>query len=183
MIKNILLSALLIFIVQANIFLQEETDYKSHEILKALNEYRASKGLTPVPFSRAMTTVAIAHVKDLAENNPDKGEKCNMHSWSISKKWSDCCYTPDHKKAQCMWNKPRELTDYIGNGYEIAASSSAGAEITIKNAMELWEKSWAHNDVMLNLSPWEVPWQAVGAAIYKGYAVVWFGNEKDLTKQ
>ena len=63
--------------------------------------------------------VAEAHVQDLSYNQPVGGQ-CNMHSWSDRGSWSGCCYTDDHAASQCMWDKPRELTRYPGNGFEIA---------------------------------------------------------------
>ena len=80
-----------------------------------------------------------------------------------------------------MWNKPRELTTYPGNGYEIAAWSSI--DITAQEAISLWKESAGHNNVILNMDTWSnVEWKAMGAAIYKGYAVVWFGKETDPEK-
>jgi hypothetical protein len=46
--------------------------------------------------------------------------KGNLHSWSVSTYWSGGAYTSDHKYPEIMWNKPGELTDFTGNGYENA---------------------------------------------------------------
>ncbi len=147
---------------------------------EVINAYRVEKGLTEINISTALTAVAQAHVKDLADNQPDGGE-CNLHSWSGKGSWTACCYTSDHAQAQCMWDKPREITDYQGNGYEIAAWSSN--EITANEALALWQKSEGHHNVILNKDIWaNNDWNAIGAAIYKGYAVVWFGKEADTSK-
>ena len=45
------------------------------------------------------------------------------------------------KTLPCMWNKPRELTSYIGDGYEIAYWSSEGA--TAAAALNGWKKAGA----------------------------------------
>ncbi len=146
------------------------------KLAEVINEYRASKGLSKIPISPSLTKVAQLHVKDLAENHPNQGV-CNLHSWSDKGNWSACCYTSDHKNAKGMWNKPKELTSYKGYGYEIAASSSA--ELTAELALSIWKTSRGHHNVILNKGMWKKEWKAMGAAIYKGYAVVWFGHEKD----
>jgi hypothetical protein len=141
-------------------------------------KYRKSKSLPPIPFSPALTIVAQTHAKDLTENNPDQG-RCNLHSWSNKGIWSPCCYTGDHAKAQCMWDKPRELTSYRGNGYEISAWSSD--DITAAEALEMWKGSPGHHACVINSGIWKESWQAIGIGIYQGYALVWFGNEPDLS--
>jgi len=144
---------------------------------EVINAYRVEKGLSEIPISTSLTTVAEAHVKDLADNQPNGGV-CNMHSWSDNGSWAACCYTDDHAQAECMWNKPRELTSYQGNGYEIAAWSSN--DITAEQALRIWQGSEGHHNVILNKDIWEnTDWNAIGAAIYEGYAVVWFGKELD----
>lgn len=172
--KIIILSLIFLVIGKVN---AQSLDADSKLLFDAVNNYRKSKGLKDIPYSPALTKVAQTHVKDLADNHPDQGE-CNMHSWSENGTWTACCYTPDHHRAQCMWDKPRELTKYRGNGYEVAASGV----IDIEGAMGLWKDSPSHNDVILNLDIWDVPWLAMGAAIYNGYAVVWFGNQRDMTE-
>lgn len=77
-----------------------------------------------------------------------------------------------------MWDKPRELTSYPGDGYEIAHWSSAGA--TAQSSFQGWKKSRGHNATMINLGIWkQVSWQAIGIAIHEEYSVVWFGKELD----
>jgi hypothetical protein len=120
--------------------------------------------------------VAQLHATDLEENRPDTGG-CIMHSWSEKHKWQGCCYTADHAQKQCMWNKPRELTSYTGNGYEISAQYSEG--IDAKEALALWKGSKYHNAVILNMDAYKAKWNAIGIGIYKRYSVIWFGHEVD----
>src|SRR5512138_235757 len=89
------------------------------DLYKLANQYRQDKGLSTVPLSKSLTYVAQLHVKDLAGNHP-YNRRCNLHSWSEYGPWSPCCYTEDHKRAACMWDKPSELTNYRSPGYEIA---------------------------------------------------------------
>lgn len=142
-----------------------------------INEYRKKKKLPKIPLSKSLTFVAQTHSKDLMENEPVKGN-CNGHSWSSKGNWTSCCYTPDHKEKECMWNKPKELTSYTSNGYEIAYYSSAGA--SAEQALAIWQKSKGHNPLLINSGIWkEDQWNAIGIGIYKNYATVWFGVETD----
>lgn len=94
-------------------------------LIDLVNAYRGEHGLPAIPASSSLCTVGQTHVEDLKTNAPHtQPGGCNLHSWSDAGTWTPCCYTPDHAQAQCMWNKPRELTVYPGNGYE---NGSAGA--------------------------------------------------------
>lgn len=159
---------------------------EEQKLYRLINDYRKKNNLPPVPLSASLTKVARAHVEDLQKNKPDARENCNMHSWSDQGNWSSCCYTRDHKEAACMWNKPGELTDYKGNGYEIAYGTSdpasTGFEATAEKALAAWQGSPGHNAVILNKGNWKPEWNAIGIGIYKAYAVVWFGREKDPDK-
>lgn len=154
---------------------------KEQALIDTIQAYRLSRGLPEIPVSRALTVVADAHVRDLNENAPHKDDfdNCNLHSWSDSGAWSGCCYTDDHDKAECMWDKPSELTAYEGNGYEIALGAS-DITVTPGGAIRGWQKSPAHNRVILNKGQWQAyDWGAMGVSIKKGFAVVWFGQQSD----
>lgn len=144
--------------------------------------YRKSKKLKSIPFSTKLTRVAQAHVRDLAANfDYDNRGECNPHSWSDKGTWTACCYTGDPSLASCMWNKPKEIAGYEGEGYEIAYFSSAGA--SAYEGLEGWKKSSGHNPVLINSGIWsKVEWRAVGIGIYEQYAVVWFGELEDKSK-
>jgi hypothetical protein len=144
-------------------------------LAKLINDYRASIKLPRVPISPAMTRVAQAHVHDLDVNKP-VSDACNMHSWSKQGTWSGCCYDGSRESARCMWNKPKEIANYRGNGYEIAANASG---ITPEHALGLWQNSPAHHAVMINKEQWSKPWRALGVAVRGDYAVAWFGEQSD----
>lgn len=151
-------------------------DDDDFELVQVINDYRVSQGLPAIPVSDAMMTVAVAHAQDLAAADLDWDGACNAHSWSDDGPWTGCCYTSDHAQAECMWNKPRELTDYPGNGYEIAARGYGSAQ----DALVGWQGSSGHHNVILNADIWEdITWQAIGGANFGGYHVVWFGEEAD----
>lgn len=154
---------------------------EEHKLYELIMEYRKSKKLPPIPISAKLTMVAQAHTRDLSMNYKfDPGNKCNPHSWSKKGKWSSCCYTNDHKAAQCMWDKPREISQYEGNGYEIAYYSSKGA--TAAEGLEGWKRSPGHNPLIINDGMWsKVEWKGIGIGIYGEYGVVWFGEVADDT--
>lgn len=148
------------------------------ELIDLVNEYRGENGLPAIPASPSLCIVGHTHAEDLATNAPHSAPGCNLHSWSDVGPWTACCYTDDHAQAQCMWDKPSELTSYPGNGYENAAGG--GGELTPQEALDLWKSSPGHNAVILNQGNWsDNAWGALGAGMYEGYAVLWFGEETD----
>lgn len=145
-------------------------------LARLVNEYRKANDLAPLPLSRSLSKVARLHARDLARHGFD--DECSIHSWSSDGPWTPCCYAPDHRAATCMWNKPRELTDYEGVGYEIGYWFSAGARPN--GALDTWTRSGLHDDVLRNRGRWRVrTWRAVGIGIAGNFAVAWFGEEKD----
>ncbi|MBL4635883.1 MAG: hypothetical protein JKY56_18630 [Kofleriaceae bacterium] len=148
------------------------------QLIALVNDYRGENGLSPIPASPSLCMVGASHVGDLQTNSPDAPANCNLHSWSDQGTWSACCYTADHAQAQCMWDKPRQLTAYPGNGFENAARS--GGTISPTQALNLWKGSPGHNAVILNQGNWASQnWQALGAGMENGYAVLWFGTSVD----
>lgn len=142
-------------------------------------QYRQQHHLESIPLSQSLTIVAQTHAKDLSENYQfDIKNKCNPHSWSRKGNWTSCCYTNDHTKASCMWTKPKELTGYPGNGFEIAYYSSGGANA--QEGLDGWKISPGHNPLLINSGTWSnVKWKAIGIGIYNEYGLVWFGEESD----
>ncbi|NHQ61009.1 CAP domain-containing protein [Chlorobium sp. BLA1] len=146
------------------------------QLYRLLMDYRRSEGKPPIPVSPNLSRVARLHVRDL-EAHPPSGS-CNLHSWSEYGSWQPVCYNGG-ESVQRMWSKPRELTSYNGNGFEVAACTSSGRMLP-SHALSLWEGSSAHNAVITNSGKWErLQWNAVGVAISGSYAVVWFGEESD----
>ncbi|MBN1819186.1 MAG: hypothetical protein JW833_00635 [Prolixibacteraceae bacterium] len=159
----------------------KEEEYPDN-LTEAVNIYRTEKGLNKIPESASLNFVAETHVQDLFYNHPDTG-LCNSHSWSGEGNWTAGCYTNDLSGAEIMWNKPFELTTYTGYGYEITAFSTSG-NITIEQIMAQWKKSEEHNNIILSRGTWSsVEWKAIGSAVFKNYAVVWFGKEPDITTE
>ncbi len=161
----------------------DDGDDKAKSLVRFINQYRRENGLNEIPYSPWLTYVGRWHVSDLETNNPDSGS-CNLHSWSNKGSWSQCCYTGDHARASCMWDKPREISKgaYKGNGFEIACGRKGISELTTYSALECWKGSSPHLDVILNRGIWaKYKWKAIGAGISSHYAVVWFAEESDTS--
>lgn len=154
---------------------------KEAKLYYIINAYRESQGLQKLSFSKSLTIVARTHVSDsntyTPENQRDsRGMQGNLHSWSNHGSWTPVVYTSDHEYAANMWSKPRELTSYTGNGYEI--SSWYSGRITPEDALDLWKNSSGHNAVMTTQGNWS-DLKTMGVAIDGKYAHVWFGSAAD----
>lgn len=161
------------------------SETEEEKLGRLINEYRQSVGLATIPIGVHMTTVARAHARDTAVSSdtiPSFGERCNLHSWSSNTfdglRFSSCCYTSDHAQAQCMWDKPKELTPLTGEGFEISA---VGYE-SVEAALDGWKKSPGHNSVIVNLGTWNsVTFTSMGVGVDTREKVyhVWFYREGD----
>lgn len=154
---------------------------KEAKLYYIINAYRERQGLQKLSFSKSLTTVARTHVSDsntyTPENQRDsRGMQGNLHSWSNHGSWTPLVYTSDHEYAANMWSKPRELTSYTGNGYEISSWNSDN--ITPEDALDLWKNSSGHNAVMTTQGNWS-DLKTMGVAIDGKYAHVWFGSAAD----
>lgn len=154
---------------------------KEAKLYYIINAYRESQGLQKLSFSKSLTIVARTHVSDSNNYTPEnqrdsRGMQGNLHSWSNHGSWTPVVYTSDHEYAANMWSKPRELTSYTGNGYEISSWNSGN--ITPEDALDLWKNSSGHNAVMTTQGNWS-DLKTMGVAIDGKYAHVWFGSAAD----
>ena len=154
---------------------------KEAKLYYMINAYRESLGLPKLSFSKSLTEVATAHVRDSNAYTPEnqidsRGMQGNLHSWSGNGSWTRLVYTRDHNYANGMWSKPREITNYTGNGYEISAQYSG--LISPETAFGLWKNSSAHNEVMITSGMWS-DLKTMGVSIDGHYAHVWFGSDTD----
>jgi len=166
------------FIITTSSVIAQELSTDESELYDLVMKYRKVKGLPGIPLSKSLTIVAQTHAKDLDENYVDD-TKCNLHSWSNNGNWKPVCYTKNHAQAELMWSKPKELTSYQGNGYEIAFAENEEYLADAENALENWKSSKDHNAVILNKGVWKKKWNAIGIGIYGSFAVIWFGKELD----
>ena len=158
---------------------------KEAKLYYMINAYRESLGLPKLSFSKSLTEVARAHVRDsntyTPENQVDsRGVQGNLHSWSGNGSWTPVVYTSDHYYMYDMWRKPREITNYTGNGYEISSWSSG--MISPERALNLWKNSPGHNSIMTTQITGDADWsdlKTMGVSIDGGSAHVWFGSDAD----
>ena len=154
---------------------------REEELAKLVNEYRQSKGLKPLKISKSLTFVARTHNNDQNKYyddswKDDRGIEANLHSWSKNGKWSPVMYTEDHKHQEGMWNKPKELTNFKVDGYEISAMSDFTREDAAARALHIWKRSTGHNAVITGLKHWNTI-SVMGVSINGGYADIWFADE------
>jgi hypothetical protein len=156
------------------------------ELIMLVNRYREQRGLPSIEVSRSLTTVARLHASDLQHHTPNQGTdsrgmECNMHSWSSHGSWTAGCYTSDHRFADLMRSKPREITAnaYDGAGYEVVYWTS-GQPTTPALAFESWSRSPDHRALLFETGKWSgIHFKAIGAAFSENYVVLWFGQRTD----
>ena len=156
---------------------------REEELAKKINDYRKSKGLKPLKVSKSLTFVARTHNNDqnlyYNENWKDqRGIPANLHSWSNHGKWKPVMYTPDHKYQEGMWNKPKELTNFKVDGYEISAMSDFTTDDAASRALNIWKNSQGHNKVIVGEDDWNTI-SVMGVSINGGYADIWFADESN----
>jgi len=133
--------------------LEESTHTLSKEeetLVDLINRFRVSLGKSSLPVVRSLSFVARTHARDLVLNEPDTYERvenhffsvCNVHSWSERSGTHPCCYRSNENSEanrECMYEKPRELSSYLGKGFEIIASFQPFRSVT-SNGEERIEK-------------------------------------------
>ncbi len=150
---------------------------KERLLTEKINELRMQYGKKVVPLSKSLTYVAKLHIEDLAKNRPDTSI-CNLSSWSDKGNWTPCCYNKYVVNHDCMWKKPKELTNYIYRGYEIAVYFQDS--ISIDSLEALWFDSKKVLDFILTQGDWsKKTWRAMGVAVNDNYVSIWFGQRAD----
>lgn len=153
-----------------------ELSSEERTLYDKIMDYRQENDLPSIPVSRSLTFVAQVHARDTAATDFPDG--CNRHSWSDDGPWQGGCYTSDHANAEIMWEKPKELTDYPGIGFEISHYNSAGT--TARSSLNGWQSSPGHDRLIRNAGQWSSEeWQAIGIGVFETEAHVWFGREAD----
>lgn len=150
-------------------------------LFNMINDMRSQAKMSLIPLSPSLSIVAHAHIDDLIITKPqDNG--CSLHSWSASGKWTACCNTKDPSGILCMKSKPKEITGYPGNGYELIYWGEDNA--TPADAASLWQKVDASSDMILSRGKWKnYQWKAIGVGIKDGYAVLWLGDKPDVLQK
>ena len=163
-------------------YLSQDLTCEEKKLYNLIMEYRKDNKLKKIPISSSLTLVAQIHLKDLIHNKPDL-KKGNAHSWSNKGNWSSVNYLGYQHQARYIWDKPRELTSYKGDGFEIVCGSNKCCSdfvMTAEYALDSWIKSTNHNNMIINKKNFKkIEWKSIGIAVKNGFAVVWFGKEKD----
>ena len=162
----------------------DELSLTELDLYHLIMDYRATKGLAPIPLSENLTTTAGRHAADSLYNIWEAGltlpEGANLHSWS------DAFYYSDHRSPEVIWEAPSRIgTDYPGYGFEISAAGYGD----IASALTGWQGSTGHDQVIVNEGVWaSQTWNAIGIGVEFDASVgtyggriyhVWFGREAD----
>jgi hypothetical protein len=148
-----------------------------YKLYSMINEYRQRFDLPPIPLSKSLCFVASEHARDLFFHHPDQGP-CNAHSWSDQGNWKPFCYPRDENKKNSVWDKPKELTQYKGKGFEIVYWENSA--VVIDSIIAFWKSMDYFNSFLMNTGNWqEKKWNAIGIGIHENYACAWFGELPD----
>lgn len=153
-----------------------EPTHDEKELYRLLSDYRTENGKPIIPLSKSLCYVAQLHVQDLTANKV--APPYTLQSWSKNGPWEGVRYTANHRQARLMWNKPKELTNYSGDGFEITFSRKGGTNA--RTAFNAWVRQKSVSSIMLNTGNWEtITWKAVGVGLHGEFAVIWFGDKED----
>jgi len=148
-----------------------------NDLEELINRERRSDGLRPLHCDANMRWVAYKHIEDAGEGAKENlawGDECNLHSWLVK---SPCCYTSDHNNAECMWDKPRQLSGWDDRqGFEISAWRS-GNDMSARKALDQWRGSSGHYDVIMSRGGWS-NLKTVGCDFRNHHAHCWFATKR-----
>ncbi len=154
---------------------------EEYRLYTLINDYRTSKGLPVIPISKSLSYVAKIHVRDLYHNHPDTSF-CNLNSWSDKGPWTSCCHSKYTPNPDCIFNKPKELTSYKGEGHELCYWDSEN--VSPDTVFRFWRSVEQTRDVILGQRKWTMySWKAIGVGLYDGYACVWVGDQPDIENE
>lgn len=151
---------------------------KEYRLYTLINAFRIDNDLPEISLSGSLSLLAKLHINDLITNHPDTSI-CNLHSWSDKGDWNACCYNKYIFEPSCMYDKAKELTNYKAKAYEMVFWESPEAHPD--SVMQSWINIFASADMILSSDKWKnYNWESIGIAIKDEYAIVWFGEIKDM---
>jgi|AntRauTorckE6833_2_1112554.scaffolds.fasta_scaffold00259_8 hypothetical protein len=171
--KMLLLLMMMVLLAPAG-FAQVEVCLNEDEVALAnlVNQLRKQNDREIVSLSASLSYVADVHVKDLYLHHNPLGQ-CNLLSWSDKGRWTACCI--EGSNLECMHDKPFELTQYKSKGYELIFYQNT--QVTSGLAFNAWKESAQAQKLILQQGRYsDKQWQAMGVAIFDGYASIWFGE-------
>ena len=177
-ILNFVSFLILVFNVPLTVHAQEICVSNDENRLAGLiNSLRKQSRLPEITFSSSLTLVAKLHVNDLQTNRPDTSI-CSTASWSNKGNWTPCCFTALAPQFECIWNKPKELTNYPFRGYEITHYEEGIVEVD--SLFSLWSKTPAVLDMLLGRNAHsDKRWTVMGLAVGENYVSLWLGQRPD----
>jgi len=147
------------------------------ELFKRINEFRIENGKSTIENSISLSYVARLHVNDLLNNHPDTSI-CNLSSWSDKGIWNACCYNTYVNDPDCMWEKPKEITNFTYRGYELALFFEEN--FTVDSIIQIIQSTKQARDMVLTNGNYQKKkWICGGVGINDHYVSIWFAQRKD----
>lgn len=148
-----------------------------HQLFNCINQLLIENGEKALSLSKSLSYVAKLHIGDLSENHPDTSI-CNLSSWSDKGDWTACCYNSYVPTPDCMWDKPKELTDFRYRGYEMALYFEE--EFNSDTIMQLLYSSKKALAMLLTKDNYSSKkWICIGIGINENYTSIWLAQRAD----
>ncbi len=147
------------------------------QLFEKINELRLNYEKEALQLSTSLSFVAKTHVNDLQTNHPDTSV-CNLSSWSDKGIWSPCCYNSYIPDPDCMWDKPKELTNFTYRGYELVVFFDDSP--LVDSVITLFSESKEVLDMILTQGNYKnKKWVTCGVGLNEHYVSIWFAQRKD----
>lgn len=147
------------------------------QLFESINIFLVENGKRTLELSKSLSYVAKTHINDLQQNHPDTSI-CMLSSWSDKGDWTPCCYNAYVHDPDCMWDKPKELTNFKYRGYEIALFFEE--EFNADTVMQLLYSSNSVLDMLLTKGDYlSKKWVSMGIGINENYTSIWFAQRND----
>lgn len=148
-----------------------------NQLFNSINQLLIENGGKELSLSKSLSYVAKLHINDLSENHPDTSI-CNLSSWSDKGDWTACCYNSYVPNSECMWNKPKELTNFRYRGYEMALYFEE--EYNSDSIMQLLYSSKKALAMLLTKDDYSSKkWICMGIGINENYTSIWLAQRAD----
>lgn len=148
-----------------------------NQLFESINIFLTENGKKPLQLSKSLSYVAKVHINDLQQNHPDTSI-CMLSSWSDKGEWTPCCYNAYVHDPDCMWDKPKELTNFKYRGYEIALFFEE--EFNADTVMQLLYSSNRVLDMLLTKGDYlSKKWVCMGIGINDNYTSIWLAQRSD----
>ncbi|MCF8348844.1 MAG: SPOR domain-containing protein [Bacteroidales bacterium] len=147
------------------------------QLFEKINELRSNYEKESLQLSASLSFVAKTHVNDLILNHPDTSI-CNLSSWSDKGLWTPCCYNSYVPNPECMWDKPKELTNFTYRGYELVLYFDD--KPVADSVIGLFNETKEALDMVLTQGEYKgKKWVSCGVGINEHFVSIWFAQRKD----